>query len=424
MDQPVLYRSRYLLPISSPPIEDGAVLACGRVITAVGSARRLRTAHPTARMVDFGDAVMLPPMVNAHTHLELSDFPRWTNAAGDTEVPRDFVAWILRLVRVRHQVGPAALRDSLAAGLRAVLAAGTGAVGDILTTLEALPTYRQSPLRGRVFAEVLGHDLARVDDRLAAIAALLSEPPTAELAWGLAPHAPYTLSSSAIDLVFAFARQHALQSSIHLAESAEETRFLTDGSGALADRLFAAASWDPVAEPPPACSPVRTICRRGRLGRNDLAVHGVQVDATDIARFKAIGCSVVLCPRSNANLAVGSPPVGAYLDAGIPLALGTDSLASAPSLSIWDEIAFARRSFPGQASPRDWLTIATSGGARALGQDTRLGQLRPGLEVSFQVVTPPQLPALDELEEALCSCGPELRVSHLYLAACNVLPEN
>ena len=418
----MLYRARFLLSISAPPIEDGAVLVKTGLICAVGAFRELAAAHPETAVVDFGDTALLPPLVNAHTHLELSDFPRWAVALGDADEPKDFVAWILRLVRIRRSISGAQLRDSLAAGLRASLTAGTGAVGDILTTLDVLPTYRPSPLRGRIFAEVLGRDPDSVAGRLAAIEGLLTEPPAEHLAWGIAPHAPYTLSASATDQVFAFAGRHSLQCSIHLAESADESRFLENGSGAIAERLFAAARWDTAADPSPGCSPVHAICRRGRLGPGDLAVHGVQVDDQDIGRLKERGCCVVLCPRSNAVLGVGRAPVAAYLAAGVPLALGTDSLASSPSLSIWDEIAFAMSCYPGQAAPRDWLKIATRGGAQALGQQTRLGQFLPGLEASFQVVALPELPALHELEEALCTSGRNARVTHLYLAARNVLP--
>lgn len=423
MDRATLYRARFLLPISAPPLEDGALLVRSGLVCAVGSHRQLAAAHPDAALVDFGDAVLLPPLVNAHTHLELSDYPRWAAAAGDAGQPRDFVDWILRLVQVRRGLSAAQLHDSLAAGLQQSLCAGTGAVGDILTSLDAISAYRPSPLRGRVFAEVLGRDPDQVAGRLLAIEGRLAEPPAEHLAWGLAPHAPYTLSASATDRVFAFAERHALQCSIHLAESAAESRFLANGSGAIAERLFAAARWDAAADPAPGCSPVRAICRQGRLKPGDLAVHGVQVDGADIELIKEHGCCVVLCPRSNAALAVGRAPVAAYLAAGVPLALGTDSLASAPSLSIWEEIAFAMTCYPGQASPRDWLEMATRGGARALGQQARLGQLDLGQEASFQVVALPDRPALAELEEFLCTSGGNLRVTHLYLAARNVLPE-
>ena len=419
-----LYTVRYLLPIAAPPIEDGALLVDGGRILDVGSRSELRKTSQGAKEIDFGDAVLIPPMVNAHTHLELSFFNDWLNTTGEVEAPRDFVDWILRLIRVRRNIDLSQFRDSLAWGLEESLRSGTGAIGDILTTLPGVDVYQESPLYGKVYAEVLGHDAGVVSGRLEAIESMLDRPPGKALNWGLSPHAPYTLSSSIMDQVFAFSAEQSLQSSIHLAESADETRFVSERKGAIAEKLYAAAKWDPATESVTGCSPVQALCRTGRLRRNDLLVHGIQVDDADIALIKRTGCHVALCPRSNAALDVGKAPVVDYLKADVQLSLGTDSLASAPSLSIWHELAFARSWFAGDVSPRKWLEIATLGGARALGLQGRIGQLAAGGDASFQVVGLTDLPSIDEVEEALCAAGESVVVSHLCLAARNVLPES
>ncbi len=421
---PTLYTARYLLPIAAPPIEDGALLVDGERILAVGSRSELRKTSFEAKEIDFGDAFLMPPMVNAHTHLELSSFPGWATAAGEVETPQDFVDWMLRLVRVRRNLDLNQLRSSLARGLKESLRCGTGAIGDIFTTLPVVDAYRESPLYGKVYAEVLGLEVGLVSDRLEAIETVLGRPPGKSLNWGLSPHAPYTLSSSAMDRVFAFSVARSLQTSIHLAESAAETAFVRERKGSIPDKLYAAARWDPASEPAPGCSPVEAMCLTGRLRRNDLIVHGVQVDDADISRIKRTGCRVVLCPRSNAALDVGKAPLVDYLQAGVQISLGTDSMASAPSLSIWEEMAFARSWFDGDAPPRKWLEIATMGGARALGLQGRIGQLAVGCDASFQVVGLTDLPCIDEVEEALCAAGESAVVSHLYLAAQNVLPES
>ncbi|MBE0574780.1 MAG: amidohydrolase family protein [Desulfuromonadales bacterium] len=422
MGKPILYRARFLLPISAPPLENGALLVDGGQIIAVDTFNNLAAAHPGAAVIDFGDTALLPPMVNAHTHLELSAFADWAAKAAEPAAPQDFVDWILWLVRVRRSISAEQLYESLAAGLRSSLLAGTGAVGDIFTGLGSVSAYQHSPLHGRVFAEVLGHEPAVVAGRLAAIAKLLEHHPGPSLDWGLSPHAPYTLSSAATDQVFAFAERQSLQCSIHLAESADETAFLQNGSGAIAEKLYTMAKWNFAVDSVPGCGPVTAFCKKGRLRHGDLAVHGVQVDPAEIDLLKQTGCIVVLCPRSNAALNVGKAPVAAYLKAGVPLALGTDSLASSSSLSIWDEMAFAGHWFPGEAGPREWLEIATLGGARALGLHKRMGQLTPGCDASFQVVALPEMPGINQLEEILCAGGADVRVTHLYLASRNVLP--
>ena len=419
-----LYTAKYLLPITAPPIEDGALLVDAGRILDFGSRAALRNISQGAKEIDFGDAILMPPMVNAHTHLELSSFPDWLNTTGEVQAPRDFVDWILRLIRVRRSVDLSQVRDSLAWGLEESLRFGTGAVGDILTTLPGVDVYQESPLYGKVYAEVLGHVAGVVSDRLETIETMLGRPPGKALNWGLSPHAPYTLSSSMIDQVFAFSAEQSLQSSIHLAESAEEYAFVRSGQGAIVDKLYTTAQWDPATDPASGCSPVESLCRTGRLRRNDLLVHGVQVDDADIALIKRTGCHVALCPRSNAALDVGRAPVVDYLKADVQLSLGTDSLASAPSLSIWHELAFARSWFAGDVSPRKWLEIATFGGARALGLQGRIGQLAAGSDASFQVVGLTDLPSIDEVEEALCAAGESVAVSHLYLAEQNVLPES
>ncbi len=420
---PTLYTARYLLPITAPPISDGALLVDNARILAVGSRTRLADDYHGAEVVDFGDAVILPPMVNAHTHLELTDFPIWAESTKASADAPGFVGWILKLVRVRHTVDTELLRTSLASGLSASLRAGTGAVGDIMTTLDVCDAYRETPLLGKVYAEVLGQDAAVVANRLTALEAVMLDAPAATLCWGLSPHAPYTLSATAMQSAFAFASEHGLQTCIHLAESKEETSFVKSGTGSIADILYASAQWDSTADPVSGNSPVKSLCQQGRLRAGDLVVHGVQADDEDVALIQQKGCHVVLCPRSNATLEVGVAPVAAYLKAGVPLALGTDSMASASSLSLWDELAFAQAWFKGQASPQQWLEIATLGGAKALGLCQRIGAISVGLDASFQVAAMPELPALHELEESLCCGGRQVSVSHLFLSGRNVLPK-
>jgi cytosine/adenosine deaminase-related metal-dependent hydrolase len=413
-----LFAARYLLPMAAPPLEDGALLVEGGRILAVGPRAALAAAHPRAAVIACGDAVILPPLVNAHTHLELTHFPGWSAAsAAAAPAPRDFVDWIQQLVRVRRQVDAAALGAAVAEGVRQSLLAGTGAVGDILSTLAAVTGYAGTPLRGRVFAEVLGLDRARVAARLAEIAAALAAPPAAALQWGLSPHAPYTLNPATLGQVLAVAREHRLPLASHWAETVEERDFLAHGGGPMAARLYPAAGW-----------PLTPRKRAGagnlpaRLPAGSLLVHGVHASAAEIEAVAGAGLRVVLCPRSNARFGTQRAPVAAYRRAGVPLALGTDSLASSPSLSVWEELAFAREWFAGALDPLGWLAIATAGGAAALGLGDRLGGLQPGREASFQVVAVPPGAAPATLAEALCAAGAEIAVHALYLGGENVLP--
>lgn len=401
-----LLHARYLLPTAGAPvIEDGALLIAGGRITAVGSYSALRAS--AAETIDYGDAVLLPPLVNAHCHLELSDFPQWARACNETTAPASFVDWIRRLIRVRRTVGVDPVPASVTTGIQQLLSTGTGAVGDILTSPGALPPLLASPLYGRIFFETIGLEEERFAPALAS-AVESARSLTFPLRGGLSPHSTYTVSACHLQR----AMNAGLPLAIHCAESAEESRFLREGRGAIADELYAAAGW-PLPEHVPGLSPVAWLAAHGALSPQTLLIHGVQVDASDAARIATSGASVVLCPRSNAQLGVGTAPVGLYKAAGVPLALGTDSLASNDSLSLWDEIAFARSVYP-ELSPDELLSIATRGGAQALGLEPEMGQLVPGSGAHLQVLTAAKLPPAAELAEWLCHA--EHRVTALWLA--------
>jgi cytosine/adenosine deaminase-related metal-dependent hydrolase len=151
-----------------------------------------------------------------------------------------------------------------------------------------------------------------------------------------------------------------------------------------------------------------------------LLVHGVQVDVADVQQIAAAGCGLVLCPRSNEQLGVGTAPAALYRRHHVPLALGTDSLASNDSLSLWDELAAARRLYP-ELTPRELLHMATAGGAALLGLSGEMGSLAPGGGAHFQLLRPASLPSLSELVEFLCTPGRSAEVTQLWLGGEEVL---
>ena len=321
---------------------------------------------------------------------------------------------MLDLIRIKRSVPLEAFYPSLQDGLRRSLAAGTGAVGDIVSYLPARMAYAGSPLRGRVFLEVLGRDPGRWRVLLQTVGQVLDEEWRGPTRFGLSPHAPYTLSEECLQAVAEVARRRQLPLATHVAESAAEAAFLLEARGPLVDRLFPGVGWGDLVPPAAGLSPVAYLGRNGILQPGSLLVHGVHVSPADAERIAAAGASVVLCPRSNARLEVGRAPVETYLAAGINLALGTDSLASNDSLSIWDEVAFAQRWFAPALDPALLLRMATLGGARALGLEGEMGALVPGWGGNFQVLTLDRPVASGDLFEVLCN-GSGRVVRQLYL---------
>jgi len=184
-----LYLARHILPVTAPPIEDGALLTEGDRIVAVGPRREVASGAASASFVDFGDAVLLPPLVNAHTHLELTHFPQWLCQAEEAPDAGSFVEWILQVVRIKRSLGMEMYQPSLEDGIRRSLESGTGAVGDVLSCFPARSAYRRSPLFGRLFLETLGRDPVQGRKVLERIGHILGEKKAGRLFLGISPHA-------------------------------------------------------------------------------------------------------------------------------------------------------------------------------------------------------------------------------------------
>lgn len=379
-----LYTASWLYNPGQPPIPGGAVAVQDGSILAVGPATELvlRFGQPTA---DYPGCAILPGFVNAHTHLELTHFPAWRLRGGLDYHPHRFVDWIVQMVKVRRGVTVEETHLSLKAGIAACLRSGTTCVGDIVTTPELLAAYDGSLLAGRLYLELIGQDLTLFESRLRkALLAALALNGTQRA--GLSPHAPYTLSEAVLPGIAAAAQQHKLPLSLHLAESADEDTVLFDSTGPLADELYPLVGWSNFLPPPRRTTPARFFDAAGLLGSTTLAVHCVQVTPADAALLKRRDVTICLCPRSNERLAVGHAPVHLFKKLGIPLCIGTDSLASNDSLSLWDELRFALDAYRGELTPEELLQMATAGGAAGLGLGGQVGSLTAGRRADFQVV--------------------------------------
>lgn len=380
-----LYTASWLYNPGRLPIAGGAVaVQNGRVLT-VGPATELvmRFGPPRA---DFPDCVIMPGFVNAHTHLELTRFPAWRLRGGLDYHPHRFVDWIVQLVKVRRGVKPDETLESLKAGIAACLGAGTTCVGDIVTSPELLAGFAGSPLAGRVYLELIGQEPAMFESRLHAALAAAGKVGSPLLP-GLSPHAPYTLASDLLPGIATASRQHGLPLSLHLAESVDEDRLLFDSGGPLAEELYPLVGWQGYLPPARRTTPARFFDAGGLLGPATLAIHCVQLTPADAQLLKERGVTICLCPRSNERLAVGRAPVQLFKKLAIPLCIGTDSLASNDSLSLWDELRFALDAYSGALTPDELLQLGTKGGAAGLGMSEQVGSLEEGKRADLQVVS-------------------------------------
>lgn len=390
------YRASWVVPISGPPIRDGWVVADRGRVVAVGERH---APHPEARETrDLGDVALMPGLVNAHTHLELSYL------RGAVAPAREFVTWVRGLLRARRSPREAAAPDIVAAidcGIEESLANGSALVGDISNTLVSFESLTRSPLAAVVFYELLRFREPEperfVEEACRSIDLL---PATDRVRAGLAPHAPYSVAPAVLrSLRRAIDRRPFLRSSVHLAESAAEVQFMAHGDGPWRGVLEELGAFDPgwVA---PGVSPVQYLHENGFLDRRVLAVHGVQMSDADLARLAGIGATLVACPRSNHYTGAGTPPIDRFYAAGVPVAVGTDSLASTPDLSVFAELAEMRRLAPSMPAST-LLDSATRQGARALGFESEFGTIERGKRARLLTVAVP--PRTSDVEEYLVS---------------------
>ena len=352
---------------------------------------------PAADAVDLGRAVILPALVNAHTHLELSYLR-------DRVPPSTrFINWIRVLMAARRQCPDASDPRILGAareGIDEALASGTGLVGDISNTLVTVPLLRDAGLAAHVFYELLGFNTPDPQKRVQDARAQAHEtgPGDDSVRVSLAPHAPYSVSPGLFSAIRADLDGEAARlSTVHLGESQDEIEFLKDGSGAWRTLLEELGVWTDEWTPP-GCSPVEYLADLGFLDSRVVVVHGVQFSGDDLATLRSLGVTVVSCPRSNRYVGVGDPPIESFYAMGVSVAFGTDSLASVQDLNMFSELAHARRLAP-RVSARTLLESATLCGARALRFEREFGSIEAGKRASLIVV---QVPAgVSDVEEYL-----------------------
>lgn len=356
----------WVLPVTAPPLRGGRVAVEGGRVAWIG--RRGDPGEPEGRLRDLGPGVLLPGLVNAHCHLELS------HLAGLRPGDGGFVPWVESVVASRGRFADEDVRSATASAIRFLEERGTVAVGDVANALGHLDLLAASRLSAVVFLELLAWDPAKAksvlswaEGRLAAVAPTLR--PGLEVR--LAAHAPHSVSPALFGLLVGRGGPAAL----HLAESPDETAFLAGGGGAW-PAFLERRGLGQVAFASPGLSPVRYADRLGVLHEHLVAAHGVQVDAVDREILARRGAHVVLCPRSNRHLGVGAADVPALLASGVRLALGTDSLASAETLDVLDDAVLLHRQLP-RIDAAVLVRMATLGGAEALGFDD-LGAIAPG----------------------------------------------
>ena len=411
----MLLTAALALPMDgADPIHDAAVLLDGARIVAVGTRAEVAMLPEAAghEWVDFGEAILLPGLVNAHIHLEYTRL-------GPIPAPQPFFPWLRGLVAWAQEQTPDNWLASARDGAQQSLRGGVTCLGEIVTRGQGAVALADAGLHGVAYAEFLGAKGSEMPARWERYAGLVGTTRAAVagrddagLRLGVSPHTPYTVPGDAIGALAQRAAAEQLPLAIHVAESANEVALFQAGTGPLADFLSAPEMCDDAGTP-------RAPFRAGGYGLTPAAytatqdvfaagapvlfIHGVHLDRDDVDLLAGHGAAIALCPRSNALLECGGEaPVADLLEAGVTLGVGTDSLGSNLDLDLFNELRaladLVRRQRGGAtdeaALARRMLEIATAEGARALSLGDRLGALVPGKLADLAVL--PLLPGARE----------------------------
>jgi cytosine/adenosine deaminase-related metal-dependent hydrolase len=394
----VIYSARWVLPIISPVIEFGAIAFEGSQILGVGPRTEIASRFPEAHTQDFGEAAILPGLVNAHSHLELTVMRGFLEREEN-----DFFAWLRKLTLARLAMTGEDLLVSSTCGAIEAARAGVTCVGDASSVAsQALGGLRVVGLRGIVYQESFGPDpsfaaenVAKLRDQICELRALEN----AMVRIGVSPHAPYTVSAPQLELISRLAIDEKLPVMMHAAESESERLFMLEGQGGFAEKLRARGiEWQA-----PGISTIQYLGRHGVLETRPLFAHCVNVDDRDLELIKQSSAGIAHCPKSNAKLGHGRAPFAEFIRHDLNVGLGSDSMASNNACDILEEGRFAtllarlppnsddpskkgRLAASGLMTGEQALYAATFGGARALGLNDKVGAFAEGMQADITIV--------------------------------------
>jgi aminodeoxyfutalosine deaminase len=355
--------ARFIFPVDRPPLENGIVVIKGDRLLAIEPKNRRKAD------IDLGNVAVIPGLVNAHTHLDLSDL------RGKVAFLGSFTDWLRAVIQHRRAMTAGEVQSAVRVGINECLSTGTTLVGDIAGMGLSWGALEAASLRAVVFYELLG----LMKDRARQVWAeaqtwLAAHPANPQCKPGLSPHAPYSVRASLFDS----AAQASLPLSIHLAETREELRLLKDHGGPFRKFLADLGVWDEEG----LVEGVSEIVKLNAKVKNLLLIHGNYLDPqADLPP----GATVIYCPRTHAYFGHSAHPFRELLARGVRVALGTDSLASNPDLDLLAEARFLHQRYtdiPGDIL----LRMATLNGASALGWEDVTGSLSPGKSADLAVV--------------------------------------
>lgn len=393
--------AKYLVPMDGEPIVDGCVAIEGDEIIDVGQEKDILSRYTGAIHEDYPHHVIMPGLINCHTHLDLSlyqDFP--DDPVRHPGVQVDFVKWLMGCINYKKSIAPSQQLLAVEWGADECLQSGTTCVADMSTYQGVFSVLQQKNLRGVVFPEVLSINNEVAKDLFESALAVIEKYMDSDadiVNVGAGPHSPYTLSRNLLRIMSQYSRTSQIPLMIHAAESFSEMEFFNNSTGDIAEKLFPNIGWDEL-PPEHRRTPIQHLSQIGFLDASPLLVGCTQVTPTDLDHIAQSGSKVVITPRSHMNLQQGIAPYKEMTERHILTTLGTDGIPSVENLSLWEEMrAFiAQHSDATHLTGHDVLSMVTCHAAKALDMDDEIGTITKGKKADMILIDISNIPQSED----------------------------
>ncbi len=386
-----IYTAKFVIPMKGDPIIGGAVAFEGDEIIDVGTEREILGRYQNAHVIDMGDSAILPGLINAHTHLDMSRYQNFPfDPVRRPETYTNFVDWLLGCIHYKKDVSREEEKRAVLDGIEMAIASGTTTFADMSSFDGVYPLLHEKHVRAVLFPEIVTIDSQVTRGLFENALAMIDRYTSSEndlITIGMGPHAPYTLSRNMLRIMSQYCRSSELPLMIHVAESFSEMEFFHNSSGDIATQLFPNIGWDDL-PPEHLRTPLQHLFHIGFLDASPILVGCTHATPSDFDLIARSGSKVVMVPRSHMNLKQGKLNYKEIINRKILCALGTDGMASVDSLSLWDEMrTFLKlHSDSVSLSGHDVLSLVTSQASRVLQIDHDVGTLEKGKKADLIVV--------------------------------------
>lgn len=381
MDKTSKIEAKWIIPVSSPPIEDGVIIIREGRIAFIGEKGGCPDIY-CDEIIDCQQQIVMPGLINPHTHLALSGLK------GRIRQGLGFTDWIREVVSYTREMSQEDVISSVKMGIDELVSAGTTTIGDISRSGYSLKILKESGLRGIVYKEVIGFNRSQREEEMESLRVCIeSLSSNGKVIFGVSPHSPYTLSQELLKESYSFAVKRDYPVAIHIAETVSESEFIEKGTGEIRDLMIEFGLWDK-GWYPPGDSPVRYLNNIGVL-KGIMGIHLNHVDDHDLDLLKENEVSVIFCPGSNQwfgrDIRYSLP---GFLERGINVALATDSLASNWNINLFLEMRRTNILFP-QLDYHLIIEMCTINGAKALNMENQIGDLSIGKYADMVIIDLP-----------------------------------